>query len=84
MVQTAGRVTSCRFHRTVPAALHGADGGSCQFQSAELAALCNAGVCLALILLLNAVYLPIHLKLGLVVGMTNQMSDGKEEDILNC
>ena len=37
-----------------------------------------------LVSLLNVVYLPIYTKLGLVVGMTKQMSDGKEVDIVNC
>ena len=41
------------------------------------AALCGVGVCLCLFLLLNVVYLPIYAKLGLVVGMTKQMSTGK-------
>ena len=46
--------------------------------------LCDASVCLCLFLLLKIVYLPIYAKLGLVVGMTKQMSDGKEVDIVNC
>ena len=46
--------------------------------------LCGACVCLCLFLLLNVVYLPIYAKLGLVVGMTKQISDGKEPDIVNC
>ena len=33
---------------------------------------------------LDVVYLPIYAKLGLVVGMTKQMSDGKEAVIVNC
>ena len=33
---------------------------------------------------INVVYLPIYAKLGLVVSMTKQMSDGKEVDIVNC
>ena len=49
-----------------------------------LAALCGAGVCLCLFLALDDVYLPIYVKVGLVVGMTKQMSDGKEADIVNC
>ena len=32
---------------------------------------------------LNVVYLPIYAKLGLVVCMTKQMSNGKEVDIVN-
>ena len=36
-----------------------------------------------LFLLFNVVYLPIDAKLGLVVGITKQMSDGNEVDILN-
>ena len=39
---------------------------------------------LYLFLLLNVVYLVIYAKLGLVVGMTKQMSDGKKVDIVNC
>ena len=54
----------------------------CTFQRAVLAALCDAGVCL--FLLLNVVYLPIYAKVGLVVGMTKQISNGKEVDIVNC
>ena len=46
-------------------------------------ALCGAGVCLYLFLALDVVYLPIYAKLGLVVGITKQMSDGEEEDIVN-
>ena len=57
---------------------------SCQFQRELLAALCDAGVGLCLFLLLNVVYFPIYVKLGSVVGMTKEMSDGKETDILNC
>ena len=34
-------------------------------------------LCLCLILLINVVYLPICAKLGLVVGMTKQMSDSE-------
>ena len=45
-----------------------------------LAALCGAGVCLCLFLALDVVYLPIYAKLGL----TKQMLDGKEADIVNC
>ena len=48
------------------------------------AALCVAGVCLCFFLLLNVVYLPIYAKLRLVVGMTKQMSNGKEIDVVNC
>ena len=33
---------------------------------------------------LDVVYLPIYAKLGLVVGMRKQKSDGKEADIVNC
>ena len=58
-------------------------------------ALCSEGVCLCLFLALDVVYLclfhalkvvylPIYAKLGLVVGMTKQMSNGKEADIVNC
>ena len=54
------------------------------FHCTVLAALCGAGVCLCLFLLLNVVYLAIYVKLGLVVGVTKQMSNGKEEDIVNC
>ena len=66
------------------AALRGTDNGSCHFHCTVLAALCGAGVCLCLFLALDVVYLPIYIKLGLVVGMTKQMSDGKEADIVNC
>ena len=44
----------------------------------------GAGVCQCLFLILNVVFLTIYAKLGLVVGMTKQMSDGKEVDIVNC
>ena len=64
--------------------LYGTDGGSCRFRCAVLAALCIAGVCLCLFFLLNVFYLPIYIKLGLVVGMTKQMPDGQEVDVLNC
>ena len=60
------------------------DNRSCQFDITALAAPCSAGVCLCLFLLLNVVYLAIYAKLGLVVGMTKQMSNGKEVDIMNC
>ena len=66
------------------AALRGKDNGSCHFHCRILAALCGAGVCLCLFLALDIVYLPIYAKLGLVVGMTKQMSDRKEADIVNC
>ena len=46
-------------------------------------ALCDASVCLCLFLALDVVYLQIYAKLGLIVGMTNQISDGKEADIVN-
>ena len=49
-----------------------------------LTALCGVNGCLCLFILLNVVYLPIYAKLGLVVGMTKQMSNGKEADIVNC
>ena len=75
---------SCTFQRTILAALCDTDGGSCHFHCTVLAALCGAGVCLCLFLLLNVVYLPIYAKLRLVVGMTKQMSNGKEADIVNC
>ena len=39
---------------------------------------------LCLFLALDIAYLPIYAKLGLVVGITKQMSDGKEADIVNC
>ena len=63
---------SCTFQRAVLAALSVTDGGSCHFHCTVLAALCGAGVCLCLFLLLNVVYLPIYAKLWLVVGMTKQ------------
>ena len=65
------------------AALRGKDG-SYHFHCTVLAALCGEGACLCFFLALNVVYLPIYAKLGLVVGMTKQMSDGKEADIVNC
>ena len=65
-------------------ALRGTDNGSCHFHCTVLAALCGADVCLCFFLALHVVYLSIYAKLGLVVGMTKQMSDGKEADILNC
>ena len=33
---------------------------------------------------LNFVYLPVYSKLGLVIGMTKQMRNDKEADIVNC
>ena len=68
------------FQRVLRAALCGTDGGSCYFHCTVLAALC---ACLCLFLLLNVVYLAICAKLWLIVGMTKQMSDGKEADIVN-
>ena len=68
----------------LPASLCDTDGGSCHFHSKVLTALCDASVCLCLFLLLNVVYLANYAKLGLVVGMTIQMSNGKEVDIVNC
>ena len=64
--------------------LRGTDNGSCHFHCTVLAALCCAGVCLCLLLALDVVYLLIDTKLELVVGMTKQMSDGKDVDIVNC
>ena len=58
--------------------------GSCQFHCTVLAALCGAGVCLCLFLALVVIYLPIYVKLRLVVDITKQMSDSKEADIVNC
>ena len=58
----------------LPAALCSADGGSCHFHCTVLAALCGADVCLGLFLLINGFYLPIYAQLGLVVGMTNQIT----------
>ena len=81
----AGCVTfTCTFQHWVVAAVRGTDGGSCHFQFTVLAALCGAGVCLCFCLLLNVVYLTIYAKLWLVVGITKQMSNGKEADIVNC
>ena len=57
---------------------------SSHFHCTVLAALCGAGVCLCLLLVLDVVSLPIYAKLWLVVGMTKQISDGKEADIMNC
>ena len=73
----------CTPHCNV-ARLRGKDNVSCHFHCTVLAALCGAGVCLYMFLALDVVYLPIYAKLGLVVGMTKQMSDGKEADIVNC
>ena len=75
---------SCTFQRSVVAALRGTDGGWCYFHCTVLAALCVANVCLCLFLLLNVDCLAIYAKQGLVVGMTKQMSNGKEADIVNC
>ena len=71
---------SCHFHCMVLAALHGTDNGSCHFHCMVPVALCDAGVCLCLFLALNVVYLRINAKLGLVVGMTKQMSNGNHVD----
>ena len=65
-------------------ALRCTDNWSCHFHCTVLAALCGASVCFCLFLALHVVYLPIYAKLGLVVGMTKQMSNGKEADIVNC
>ena len=73
----------CRPHCKV-AALRGTDNGSCHFHCTILAALCSTGVCLFLFLALDVVYLPIYVKLGLVVGMTKQISYGKKADLVNC
>ena len=77
---------SCTFQRAVLAALRRADNGSCHSHYTVLAALCDAGVfyVLCLFLLINVLYLPMLLKLGLIVGLTKQTSDGKEIDMLNC
>ena len=72
----------CSPHCNV-AALRGTDG-SFHFHCTVPAALYGAGVCLCLFLALDVVYLPIYAKLGLVVGITKQMSDGEEVDIVNC
>ena len=85
MEPTADRVTfPCTFQRAVLEALHGTDNGSCHYHHMVLAALCVAGVCLCLFLLLNIVYLPIYAKLGLVIGMTKRKSNVKKADIVNC
>ena len=72
----------CEPHGNLPKAYQrlciGPAGRSCHFNCTILAAPCGAGVCLYLFLLLNVLYLPIYAKLGLVVGMTKQMSNGKE------
>ena len=73
----------CRPHCNV-AALRGTDNEWCHFHCTVLAALCGVGVRLCLFLALDVFYLPIYAKLGLVVGMTKQMSNGKEADIVNC
>ena len=57
------------------AALYGTDGWYCHFRCTVSAALCGAGVCLCLFLLLNVVHLANYAKQGLVVGMTKQMSN---------
>ena len=75
---------SCTFQRAVVAALLDADNGSCHFHCMILADFCDADVCLCSFLLFDVVYLEICAKLGLVVGMTKQMSNGKEVDIVNC
>ena len=67
----------------LPADLCGTNGGSCHFHCTVPSALCDAGVCLCLFLLLNVVYLAIYAKLWLIVGMTTQMSNGMEVDIAN-
>ena len=83
LAQTAGRVIfPCTFQCSVVAAVRDTDNGSCHFHCTVLADLCGASVCL--FRLLNVVYLPIYAKVGLVVGMTKQMSNGKEGDIVNC
>ena len=73
------------FQRAVdlPAAQRGTDGESCHFHCMTLAALCGACVCLSLFLLVTVVYLPLYAKLGLIAGVTKQMSDGKEVGIVN-
>ena len=60
------------------------DGGSCHFHCTVLAALCGEGVCLRLFLLINVVHLAIYDKLGLVVSLIKEISNGKEVDIMNC
>ena len=79
MVQTAGRVTFVYI-----STYRSTDNRSCHFHRTVLAAVCGAGVCLCVFILLNVVYLLICAKLRLVVGMTNKMSNGKELDIVNC
>ena len=73
----------CTFQRVVLAALCGTDGGSCHINCTLLADLCGEGV-FCLFLLLNFVYLAICAKIRLVVGMTKQMSNSKEVDIVKC
>ena len=65
----------------LPAALCVTGGGSCHYRCTVPAAPCGAGVCLCLFLLLNVVYLVIYVKLGLVVGITKQMSNDKENHV---
>ena len=43
-----------------------------------------ASACLSLLILLNIVYWSIYAKLALVVGMTKQISDSNEIDIVQC
>ena len=77
---------SCTFQRAVLAALCGTDGGSCLFQRGTSGSVWRR-CCLCLFLVLNVVYLLFDVKLRLFVnfvGMTKQVSDGKEIDILNC
>ena len=83
---TDGGSCHIRVHFKVPwyPALRGADNWSCYFQCMILPNCCGAGICLCLFLLLDVVDLAICAILGLVVGMTKQMSNGKEVDIVNC
>ena len=77
MQAAAGYFTfSCRFQRAVLAALCGAGGGSCHFFNVRYKQLClvqNQSIEMMFICLfisLNVAYLPICVKLWLVVGMT--------------
>ena len=87
MISNNRVIFSCIFHipRTAAvAAVRDTDNGLCHLHRTVLPALCGAGVCLSLFLLLNVVCLLIYAKLGLVVGMAKQTSDGKEVDIVKC
>ena len=83
MIQTAGRVSSCTFQRTVLAALRGTDGGSCH----SLYVTSGSLWCRFLLMFVSFIKCCLFsdlCQLGLVAGMTKQMPDGKEADVVNC